>query len=94
MQENLAKLKTRRLHLLWYALEQRDGRVVQLVGPAALKMGYPSERILNFDINQLEQDGAVVEETEHRSASLPGTPYYVTDTGIQLLQEAGLAVDL
>lgn len=91
----LDNLKVRRLNLLWEALQHGDGRIVQLDGVPAHNVGYTDNRVLNFDIYQLESDEAVVEETEHPSANLPGvTPYYVTDKGLQMLQEAGLAVDL
>ena len=52
-------------------------------------------RVLAFDIDQLENEGAIVEASDHRTTELLDiTPYWLTDKGRQMLHEAGYPIEL
>ena len=84
------ELKARRLNLLYHALkESPDGVYITLDGQPAYNAGYEDDRVLRFDINQLEQDGAVEEAPDHPSAGLAGMkPYRITEEGRSMLSQA------
>jgi hypothetical protein len=92
-------LKRRRLNLLWHAYQlsgpaPSGRRVLTLEGQPAHNAGYTDDRVLNFDIYQLEQeDGAVEAAIDHRSYGFAGyNPYYLTDEGRRMLA-AGYPLD-
>ena len=52
-------------------------------------------RVLAFDIDQLDKEGAIVEATDHRTSELLDiTPYWLTGKGRQMLHEAGYPIEL
>ena len=96
-------LKRRRLDLLWHAYHSSsEEHALVFNGPVAQAAGFVDffgeqeyMRVLAFDIDQLEKEGAIVEATDHRTAELLDiTPYWLTDKGRQMLHEAGYPIEL
>ncbi len=92
-------LKRRRLDLLWHAYQLSGPapggrRILSLEGQAAHEAGYADVRVLNFDIRELEKDGAVEPAYDHPAYDLAGfKPYYIPREGQRMLAEAGYPLD-
>ena len=98
-------LKRRRLDLVWHASHfSSEEHALVFNGPVAQAAGFVDffgeqeyMRVLGFDIDQLEKDGAIVEATDHPAyGQYAGdfTPYWLTAKGRQMLFEADYPIEL